>query len=86
MKKKFGNIKCFAGCDAPDSLQHVQVCKEYDTKLENFYQDGTDKLFVKYLAALDIERWRKYQCPLVYRLDRKQRANRVDPPSKQSKK
>ena len=72
MTKKFGNTKCFAGCDAPDSLEHVQSCDRYDTKFSDFYIDGTDKQFVKYLAALDIERWRKYQCPLVFRLDRKQ--------------
>ena len=76
MKKKFGNTTCFAGCNAPDNLEHVKYCEEYDTKFDNFYQDGTDKQFVKYLRALDMERWRKFQCPLVYRLDRRQRSAR----------
>ena len=77
MSRKYGNTKCFAGCDEPDNLEHVMACKEYDTKIDNFYQDGTDRHFVKFLAALDIERWRKYECPLIYRHDRLQRAKRL---------
>ena len=71
--KKFGTLKCFAGCDEIDSLEHVKQCERYDTKLRDFYQDGTDSKFAKYLRALDVERWRKYQNPLVYRPNSKQR-------------
>ena len=77
MTKKFGNTKCFTGCDEPDSFEHVKVCPNYDTKPENFNLDGTDRQFIKYLTELDMERWRKYLCPLVYRLDRNQRKERT---------
>ena len=76
MTAKYGNTNCFYGCNAPDSLEHVKYCKKYDTQYESFYQDGTDKRFVEYLRALDIERWRKFQCPLVYQLGKQQRAQR----------
>ena len=77
MTKKYGHTRCFAGCDKPDNLEHVMECEEYDTKPENFYQDGTDRRFVKYLAALDVERWRKFECPLIYRPDRVQNRKRT---------
>ena len=76
MTAKYGNTKCFYGCDAPDSLEHVKVCGEYKTQYKNFYQDGTDRKLVEYYRALDIERWRMFQCPLVYRLGKSQRAAR----------
>ena len=72
-RQKFGNLRCFAGCEENDSLEHVKQCERYDTKFRNFYIDGTDEKYVRYLRALDIERWRKYQHPLTFRPNRKQR-------------
>ena len=40
------------------------------------YARSEPKYFVKYLAALDLERWRKHQCSLIFRPDRLQRAQR----------
>ena len=76
MIKKFGSTKCFYGCDAPDSMKHVMECENYNTQLKDYPQDGTDRKFAPYLVALDVERWRNFQCPLIYRLDKAQRKQR----------
>ena len=74
--KRFGNLRCLEGCDMPDSLEHVMQCKRYDTRVDDFKLDGTDAKFVKYLRAIDLERFRKFQYPLVWRPNGKERLKR----------
>ena len=76
MRVRFGNTNCLAGCDKPDNLQHVMNCDRYLTKPEKFKLDGTDERLVEYLTELDKERFKMYEFPLTYRLDRSQRAKR----------
>ena len=76
MRVRFGNTNCLAGCDKPDNLQHVMNCDRYMTKPEKFKLDGTDERLVEYLTELDKERFKMYEFPLTYRLDRSQRAKR----------
>ena len=76
MKRKFGDIKCFAGCDEIDSFQHVKECERYTVKAKNYNLDGTDEKLAKYLADLDSERFKKYACPLVYRIGGKEKRRR----------
>ena len=72
MTRIYGNTNCFVtGCREKDTIWHVMQCEGYTTKIKNFKQDGQDKLMAPYLRALDMERWRLYECGLIYRRERK---------------
>ena len=79
MKRKFGNLRCFAGCEEIDSYSHVKQCERYETKVKNFDLDGTDEKLAKYLRALDRERFRKYGSPLVHVPNRAEKSRRLGP-------
>ena len=69
-KRIYGDTKCFAGCDAPDSLKHVMTCNRYDTRFTNRGWDedeGVRKQFIQYLKELDLERTVKYGLPVLYK-------------------
>ena len=76
MARKYGGLNCFAGCDEIDNLKHAMECERYDVKARNFNLDGTDEKLAIYLSALDTERFRKYECPLIYRVGSKEQQSR----------
>ena len=71
MTNRYGNTDCFvSGCREKDTMKHVLRCEGYETKIEKYPQDGRDFLLAPFLRALDMERWKKYNCSLIYRRDR----------------
>ena len=72
MTRLYGNTNCFiVGCREKDTLRHVMECEGYETKIKNFPQDGQDKNMAPYLRKLDLERWKYFECGLIYRRERK---------------